>query len=423
MNKRRSNNNVKTVKKNFIQNKNMKRVEKNNVSEPHSHTVRREQSKARWSVFNVSWPKVAPQMRARKASTRMTHMMYQELEETTSPYTPLSDEDFTGKLSPYAIKEQLLRVASRFPNANVTIEVIGRTVEYNDIVMMKIAEHPDYSRHFRAEDDKYADEPPQKKIVFIVHGLNVMGISHIQCLSVDSEFSKLLSYYLKHMEYFDIYVIPLANPDGFDTALREQLWSKNMSPQSACPGVNVDRNFNVAWNASNTISSCSQQYPGSAPFTEAESKAIRDVLHKYSHKIIAYINVHAGSYNAKSYKGEAVLYPKGYTEVQTDDDKYIDLRGEIDEAMRNASFQTLSVTVDTLHSWYGKVFGTSVDYASTVYGIPYALELVMQIYDDYYMDTDETYSLSSLNEVWSRVIDVIFKSIWKNSHISENDKK
>lgn len=52
--------------------------------------------------------------------------------------------------------------------------------------------------------------------------------------------------------------------------------------------------------------------------------------------------------------------------MQSDDDKYIDLKGEVDEAMKNASFQVLSVTVDTLHNWYGKISGSSVDYAATV---------------------------------------------------------
>lgn len=61
-----------------------------------------------------------------------------------------------------------------------------------------------------------------------------------------------------------------------------------------------------------------------------------------------------------------MLYPKGYTDSALEDDKYIDLRGEIEEAMRNASFRVLSVTVDTLYNWYGKVGGSSVDYASTV---------------------------------------------------------
>lgn len=49
-----------------------------------------------------------------------------------------------------------------------------------------------------------------------------------------------------------------------------------------------------------------------------------------------------------------------------DDDKYIDLKGEIEETIRNASFKVMSVNVDTLYNWYGKVTGTSVDYASTV---------------------------------------------------------
>lgn len=34
--------------------------------------------------------------------------------------------------------------------------------------------------------------------------------------------------------------------------------------------------------------------------------------------------------------------------------------------MKNASFQVMSVAVDTLYNWYGKISGSSVDYASTV---------------------------------------------------------
>lgn len=113
------------------------------------------------------------------------------------------------------IKQQLSRISSKFPNTNITIDVIGRTVEYNDIAMMKISEMTDLQRHFRAEEDKYADEPPQKKIVFIVHGLSVMGMAKLECLSLDRQFTKLLSYYLTHLNNFDIFLIPLANPDGY----------------------------------------------------------------------------------------------------------------------------------------------------------------------------------------------------------------
>lgn len=61
-----------------------------------------------------------------------------------------------------------------------------------------------------------------------------------------------------------------------------------------------------------------------------------------------------------------MLYPNGYTDVQMDDDKYFDLKAEIEEAMKNSSFQNAAVQVETLQNWYGKISGTSVDYASTV---------------------------------------------------------
>lgn len=79
-------------------------------------------------------------------------------------------------------------------------------------------------------------------------------------------------------------------------------WNKNMSPQAACPGVHLDSNFDVAWNSSKVISSCSPIYAGPSPFSEPETRAIRDVLHHYSNRIIAYIHVHAGSHGDTTYK-------------------------------------------------------------------------------------------------------------------------
>ncbi|XP_037295293.1 uncharacterized protein LOC115443254 isoform X2 [Manduca sexta] len=354
------------------------------------------------------WPKVHQYIK--QWSTRITPMY---LKQQPDKETQQNRGEFPETLSPYFISRHLKSIMDKFPKANVTSETIGRTVEYNDIVILKITEtKPSAKRFFRADESKYMDEVPEKKIVFIVHGLSVMGMRMLPCLTREEEFTRLVSYYLDHLDKFDIFLIPLANPDGY-VKVAHLMWNKNMSPQSACPGVALDRNFDVAWNATRTISSCSQLYPGPAAFSEAETKAIRDVFHHYSHKIVAYFHVHAGSYTFSTFKGDAVLYPKGYTDSQTDDDKYLDLRGEIDEAMKNASFQILTVTVDTLYNWYGKISGSSVDYASSVYGIPYALELVMQLYN--------MASYEALTEIWKRVIDVTFNNIWKNTY--SNDVK
>lgn len=65
-------------------------------------------------------------------------------------------------------------------------------------------------------------------------------------------------------------------------------------------------------------------------------------------------------------QGDALLYPKGYTDDNGDDDIYIDLKGDIEDMMKNASFKVISLSMNTLNEWYGKVTGTSVDYASSV---------------------------------------------------------
>ncbi|XP_068620305.1 carboxypeptidase B-like isoform X2 [Battus philenor] len=336
--------------------------------------------------------------------------------QTTDPEkTNHETDDEIYHLDPYNIYRQLTKIGKLLPNANVTVEVIGKTVEYNDIVLLKITERP--KGRFRSHTEgKYAEDVYEKKIIFIVHGLSIKGFDQIPCLSTVQYFAALLQYYLDHLNKFDIFLIPMANPDGLNYPLK--FWNKNTSPQKACPGVALDRNFDVAWNFTRLSSSCSQQYPGFVPFSEAETQAIRGIFHYYHHKIIAYINVHAGGYDEKTFKGDAVLYPRGYTDLQEDDDVYLDLKGEIDEAMRNASFRVMSVTVDTLHSWYGMVSGTSVDYAALVYGIPFALEFVMQPYSKTFnFETfQEDIAYDTLSTIWSRIIKAVFNYIFKSLH-------
>ncbi|KAJ2948539.1 hypothetical protein O0L34_g7792 [Tuta absoluta] len=330
-------------------------------------------------------------------------------------------------LSPYSILQQINEIL--LPNlesmgANITIEVLGRTMEYNDIVMIKASEARQ-EKSFRADDDDKFDEyVAEKQIVLIVHGLAVMGFNRLPCLKTFEGLTKLLSYYFNHLDKFDVFVIPMANPDGVAAAISRAYWNKNASPQHACPGVALDRNFDVAWNTSLTeMSSCNQQYPGREPFSEPESQAIRDLFHTYSHRIIGYFNVHAGSYSEDVFKGDGVLYPKGYTDISQNDDHYIDIKGEIDECVKNVSFKFYSVAMETLNSWYGPVYGTSVDFASTVYGVQFALELSMQLFKDDkdVEDPEERETATDLSQVWRRVIDIIFEYMYKTTKVP--DKK
>lgn len=96
------------------------------------------------------------------------------------------------------------------------MEVIGRTIEYKDILLLKVSEKKgDLSKYFRADESKYIDEIPEKKIIFIVHSLSLMGSTLVECLNYMPRFEELISYYFKHLDKFDIFLVPLANPDGF----------------------------------------------------------------------------------------------------------------------------------------------------------------------------------------------------------------
>ncbi|KAJ2948538.1 hypothetical protein O0L34_g7791 [Tuta absoluta] len=329
----------------------------------------------------------------------------------------------TEVLKPFSIARQLDYLREKLSDyATIEQEVIGKTVEYNDIVLWKIKERPEDSQtasaFFRSSKKKikYADEPPEKKIILIVHGLSVMGWHNLDCLNKIKRFETLLGYYMENLDCYDIYLIPMANPDGVAKALGTQPWNKNVSPQNACPGVHLDRNFDVEWNKNaSKESSCRASYPGPAPFSEKETKAIRELFKNLSHKMVAYIHVHAGSHDSTVFKGDAVLYPKGYSDDSSDDDRYIDLKGDIEEAMRNTSLNVVSVTVDTLYNWYGLTTGASVDYASKVYGIPYTMELVMQLYEDdtQVANEDMREQNAALTEIWQVVIDVILDSIYR----------
>lgn len=106
------------------------------------------------------------------------------------------------------------KLIPKFPNANISIEVIGRTVEYNDLVLLKVTEDKDAKRFRTFDEAKYVKEEHEKKIIFIVHGLSIKGFFKVPALSKMPHLCQLLSYYFAHLDKFDIFLIPMANPDG-----------------------------------------------------------------------------------------------------------------------------------------------------------------------------------------------------------------
>ncbi|CAG4987475.1 unnamed protein product [Colias eurytheme] len=75
-----------------------------------------------------------------------------------------------------------------------------------------------------------------------------------------------------------------------------RFWTKSRSLRSdlgqICPGVNINRNFDIDWSISDSSSSpCSHLYAGIAPFSEPESRFIRSLLEEHGRNIQLYISL------------------------------------------------------------------------------------------------------------------------------------
>lgn len=107
------------------------------------------------------------------------------------------------------------------------------------------------------------------------------------------------------LQTVDIIVLPVVNPDGYVWShTNARLWRKTRAPiaGSTCLGIDGNRNYEHMWRSGNQP--CGETYPGPNPFSEPETRAVRDILSRYGSGVKVYASMHThGSY---------VLYPWGY---------------------------------------------------------------------------------------------------------------
>lgn len=205
--------------------------------------------------------------------------------------------------------------------------------------------------------------------------------------------------------YFDVYLIPVANPDGYaytwtgSTALEKHMnrfWRKNRNPNSVtdgkplfkpnksdlpafhmskktrCMGVDLNRNFNISFGTTSSDDPCSITYHGLKPFSEPETQAFRLGLERAMEdhkKKMVYMSVH--SYTQKW------MFPNGHTKSQSKD--HMDLKYVAQKA------------VDALRKVHGTIYksgqiseviylasGSSGDWAHEKLGIKYSFALELR---------------------------------------------
>jgi hypothetical protein len=180
-------------------------------------------------------------------------------------------------------------------NTRVHVDTIGRSFEGRPIFALKVG--------------PLGDSPQRPNVIFVAtyHAREWAATEMAQRLvrflaappGTDARRDSLV-------QARDIWVIPVANPDGYQfTFTTERLWRKTRSPQAGGNvGVDMNRNHSVAWGLDNQGSSSdagSEIYRGPSPASEVETRSIEAFL--AAHPPVAAVSYH-------TYAG-LIIYPPG----------------------------------------------------------------------------------------------------------------
>ena len=229
---------------------------------------------------------------------------------------------------------------------------IGKTFENRSIFAMKISDNPTI-------------EENETSLLFIggIHAnelvsveMSIYLINHL----IENYYSNVtLKKYVNNRE---IWILPIANPDGHVFVEETNgFWRKNRRDNGdGTFGVDLNRNFDYKWGIDDMTSNetNSNYYHGLEPFSENETRAIRDLV--LTHNFTTSISFHSW--------GEYILYPWGYTIEETTKDD--DLLREIAKAM--AEFSNYDIKQS---SEYYPAKGDSEDWLYSKGVLPFTIEL------------------------------------------------
>ena len=86
------------------------------------------------------------------------------------------------------------------------------------------------------------------------------------------------------LDYFEVHITPITNPDGRRIAEQGVYWRKNTNHTDGCPnssmwGTDLNRNSSFKWGGVNaSANSCDETYRGSSAASESETQTIQDYV-------------------------------------------------------------------------------------------------------------------------------------------------
>ncbi|KAK9501207.1 hypothetical protein O3M35_002277 [Rhynocoris fuscipes] len=233
----------------------------------------------------------------------------------------------------------------------VTKEIIGWSVENRPITAVKVTN----------------DSSVRKPVIVIDAGIHAREwIAPAVALHILYE---LVENYDKNKNLTDAvewHIIPLLNPDGYEFSRTEdRMWRKNRANTSNpfCPGVDLNRNFDLYFGGSGTsLDPCDETYIGTGPFSEPETRALRNYAVKLKN-VKLYLTFH-------SY-GQYFLYPWGFGDALPKDWKDLDRLARDAEKALSSVYGT-HYEVGSSTQLLGAAAGGSDDWMKARLGVKYS---------------------------------------------------
>ncbi|HEX7321165.1 MAG TPA: M14 family zinc carboxypeptidase [bacterium] len=145
------------------------------------------------------------------------------------------------------------------------------------------------------------------------HGEELLG-GEVALYLINDLLARYASDTLIHrwIDETEIFIVPMLNPEGKGIVMSglDSIWRKNKRDNNNngsfdldSDGVDLNRNYDFCWDSGGTSDPSSENYRGPSPFSENETRGIRD-LARQNHFVfdICYHNVRTG-------EGELAYYP------------------------------------------------------------------------------------------------------------------
>ena len=200
------------------------------------------------------------------------------------------------------------------------------------------------------------------------------------------------------LDYFEVHVVPILNPDGRKKAEQGYFWRKNTNPnpspgEEPAPfpdyGVDLNRNYDFKWGeipGGASTDPTDATYQGTAPFSEPESQAARDYLlsifpdQKGPNNSDRAPDDSTGVYLDFHSYGNLVLYPFAWTDDPAPNKKDLETLGRKFGYFSGVDGEAYDV-VQTAALY--PTSGSSLDWVYETFGVAtYAIELGTDFFED-----------------------------------------